>query len=162
MRHHILKADQRAATGFTDLYVISAARDFATSTTDDLLLNIKLDTLDLGDVVRNHTLAEIKKIFAPVPSANAVVTVSAGRTGSSYVDLLAASNLVNSTAIPVNTAYAAGEAIADVLIAADDTAVYAQIDITDTDGDIATMTSGEVWIWMAISRKIERSALGDA
>lgn len=161
MRHYKLSKDQIAANGFTDLFVVSA--DDLTVTTDDLLQNIALDTLMLGDVVRNHTLLEIKKIIAPQPSANAAVTASVGRTGAGYVDCLAASALMAAgTATPVKTAYAAGEAIADQVIAADNTVLYCQVDINDADGDLATITAGEIWIWTYIDRTSERPPLGAA
>lgn len=160
MRHAKLSAAQIAATGFTDLFVITAAD--LTVTTDDLLQNIALDVLQLGDVIRNHTLLEIKKAFSPVPSGNAAVTASVGRTGDGYTDCLAASALVTNTAIAVGTAYAAGEAIADQVIAAANTTLYCQVDINDVDGDLATMTAGEIWIWLHINRTSERPPIGAA
>jgi hypothetical protein len=73
--------------------------------------------------------------------------------------MLAASNVVNSTAIPAQTTYVAGEAIGAAAIAADSTKVYAQFDITDTDGHLETMTAGEIRIWMEISRADERQRI---
>lgn len=151
MKHLVLNDIERAMTGYTDKFTITAA-DFVGTTTDDLLQNVALCKLMKGDVVLDKTILRIVTAFDPVPSANAVVTLSVGRTASGYVDLLAASNLVNSTAILANVAYAAGAAIAHQPIAADDTQLYAQVDITDTDGDLATMTTGEVEILMCICR----------
>jgi hypothetical protein len=161
MRHYKLTADQIAATGFTDLYVVIPG-DWS-NTTDDLLTNVALDTLQLGDVVRNHTVAQIKKILAPQPSANGTITISVGRTGTGYTDCLGAFTVMNSgTAVAVETAAAAGETIADAVIASANTVLYAQIDIADADGDLATVTAGELWVWAYISRTAERGSLGDA
>lgn len=154
MKHILMSATERSMTGFTDKFIITAA-DLVASTTDDLLLNIKIGTLMKGDVVLDQTVARIVTAFDPVPSANAVVTVSVGRTGAGYVDCLAASNVVNSTAIAANVAYASAAALGHQLIAADDTALYAQLDITDTDGDLSTMTTGELEIFMKINRSAE-------
>lgn len=156
MRHYLLKNKQQANGGFTDLFVLTAA-DLASQSTDDALLNVALTTLNKGDVVLDNTMAHIKTEFTPDPSANATVTLSVGRTGTAYTDMLAASNLINSgTQIAADVCYAAGASVAHQVIAADDTVVYAQFDITDTDGDLATITAGEVWVWMTISRKAER------
>jgi hypothetical protein len=155
MKHYRLKDLQQTKTGFTDLFVLKAAD--LTVTTDDLLQNIALCTLQKGDVVYDKTTAHIKTEFTPDPSANATVTLSVGRTGTGYTDMLAASNLINSgTQIAVDVAYAAAAGVAHQVIASDDTVVYAQFDINDADGDLATITAGEVWVWMAISRAADR------
>lgn len=144
-----LNAIERVS-GYTDKYSIFAS-DLAGTTTNDLLQNIALCALKKGDVVLDKTIVRIVTAFDPVPSANAVVTVSVGRTAAGYTDCLAASNLVNSTAIAVDVAYATGAAIGHQVAAADAT-LYAQVDITDTDGNLAMMTTGEIEILVAINR----------
>lgn len=155
MRHYRLKDLQQTKTGFTDLFVLT--HEDLTVSTNDLLQDIALCTLNKGDVVFDKTVAQIKTEFTPDPSANATVTVSVGRTGTGYTDFLAASNLINSgTQIAAGIAYAAGASVANQVIAADSTVVYAQFDINDADGNLATLTAGEVHIWMAISRSADR------
>lgn len=156
MKHYRLKDLQQTKTGFTDLFVLT--HEDLTVDTNDLLQNVALCTLNAGDVVFDKTVAQIKTAFTPDPSANATVTLSVGRTGTAYTDLLAASNLNNAgTQIAAGVAYAAGASVANQVIASDSTVVYAQFDITDTDGNLAAHTAGEVHVWMAISRSADRA-----
>lgn len=155
MRKYSLNALERAMTGYTEVYVLT--HEDLTVTTDDLLQNVALTTLNKGDVVFDRTMAQIKTEFTPDPSANATVTVSVGRTSSGFVDMLAASNLINAgTQIAAGITYVAASGVGNQVIAADGTVVNAQFDIDDADGDLATLTAGEVWIWMAINRASDR------
>lgn len=156
MKHYRLKTLQQTKTGFTDLFVLT--HEDLTVSTDDLLQNIALCTLKAGDVVFDRTTMQIKTAFTPDPSANATVTLSVGRTSTGYTDLLAASNLNNAgTQIAAGVAYAAAGGVANQVIAADDTVVYAQFDINDADGNLAAHTAGELHVWMAISRSADRN-----
>lgn len=156
MKHYRLKALQQTKTGFTDLFVLTH-EDVNSNDTDDLLSNVALCTLQKGDVVFDKTVAQLKTEFTPDPSANATVTLSVGRTSSGYTDFLGASNLINAgTQIAAGIAYAAGASVANQVIAADGTVVYAQFDINDADGDLEDLTAGEVWVWMSISRSADR------
>lgn len=155
MKHYNAKTLVQPKPGFTDLVVITAAD--LTVTTDDLLQNIAILTLNKGDVVYPVTTLDLVTEFTPDPSANATVTASVGRTASGYVDFLAASNLINAgTQIATKISYVAASTLATQVIAADTTVVYCQFDITDTDGDLATITAGELHIWLQISRWLDR------
>lgn len=155
MKHYNAKTLQQPKPGFTDLVVITA--DDLTVDTDDLLQNIAILTLNAGDVVYANTTLDVVAEFTPDPSANATVTASVGRTGTGYTDILAASNLINSgTQIAAKVSYAAASTLAHQVIASDDTVVYCQIDINDADGDLATITAGELHIWLTINRWADR------
>jgi hypothetical protein len=159
MKHYILTKDQRAANnGYTDVVKLVAAD--LTVTTDDLLQNVELFDLNAGDIVFADTMMELVTAWTPDPSANATVTLSVGRTASGYTDILAASNLINAgTQIAAEVNYTNAAAIEDQQILADATQVYAQFDITDTDGDLATITAGEAWVWLRIFRQADRQML---
>jgi hypothetical protein len=167
MNHYKLTAAQRAATGYTDLFTFKATTgtdsEFTAHTTNDLLLDIAMDTLNAGDVVHDKTVLDLRTALTPDPSANATVTISVGRTATAYTDILAASTVINAgTQLAAKTAFATGAAIGHQIIAADSTVLYCQVDITDTDGALGTITAGEWWIWMSIDRQTERPAIGDA
>lgn len=156
MKHYNVKTLMEPKPGFTDLVVIKAA-DFVASTTDDLLLNIPILTLNKGDVIYPVTTLDLVEEFLPDPTSDATVTASVGRTGTGYVDILAASAVITSgTQIAVKIAYAAASTLATQVIATDATIVYCQIDIDDTNGDLATITAGELHIWLQISRWLDR------
>lgn len=150
-------SSQLGRLGFTDLFVIKATdADIVASTTDDLLLNIALVTLNKGDTILDVTRAQIITALDPAPSANAAITISVGRTGAGYVDCLAAFTVMTAgAATAANNSATAGASIAHQTIAADSTVVYAQLDITDTDGALGDLTSGEIHIAMAIIRASE-------
>ena len=94
MLHYMLTKDQIAANnGYTDLVKLTAAD--LTVTTNDLLQNVALFKLNAGDIVMADTMMEIVTEWSPDPSANATVTLSVGRTGTGYTDILAASQLNN-------------------------------------------------------------------
>jgi hypothetical protein len=156
MKKYSFKEHERAMTGgYTDLFVCT--HEDLTVSTNDLLQNIGLTTLNKGDVVFDRTMAEIIAEFTPDPSADATVTVSVGRTAAGYTDMLAASNLINAgTQIGVGVTYAAAAGVGHQIIAADSTVVNAQFDIADVDGNLAALTAGEVWIWMSILRRADR------
>jgi hypothetical protein len=157
MNHYSLKKVQETKAGFTDMVVIKASD--LTDTVFDEAQNIKIATLMAGDVVMDKTLVEVITPLSPNPSANATVTVSVGRTASGYVDCLPAFTLINNGA-PTAAGQAAvtGATVGSQVIAADNTALYAQMDIVDTDGFLATITTGEVRIWLCISRRDERTS----
>lgn len=148
---------QLGRLGFTDLFVIKATdSDIVASTTDDLLLNIALVTLNKGDTILDVTRIQIKTALDPAPSANAAITASVGRTSSAYTDCLAAFTLMTGgAAVAANASSSAGASIGHQTIAADSTVVYCQLDITDTDGALGDLTSGEIHIAMAIIRASE-------
>lgn len=161
MRHYKLSKDQRAARGFTDLFVITA--DDATETTNQTSQAVVLDKVNLGDVIRNHTLMEIKTPFTPQLSADSSVLAQVGRTGPAYTDVGAAVLQAGGVARPVGTTTSGSESIADQVIAADDTDLVCYLaNATDADGALSTLTAGELWIWMDINRSSERPPLGAA
>lgn len=155
MKHYRLLGNELARLGYTDLFVIKAAEDagFTGNTTDDLLSNIALVTLNKGDTILDKTRIQIVVALDPAPSANAAITASVGRTASGYVDCLAAFTLMTGgAATAANLSATAGASIGHQTIAADSTVVYCQVDITDTDGALADVTAGEIHIAMAIVR----------
>jgi hypothetical protein len=154
MKHYLLKTLQEPK-GFTDLFVVDAA-DWADISTDDLLKNVELASLKKGDIIFDDTTIDVVEALDPAPSANGTITASVGRTGSGYTDCIAASALMTTgTATAAGVAYAAGAAIGHQVLAAD-AKLYCQIDINDADGDLATVTKGEIRIWMRISRASDR------
>ena len=155
MNAYSLKTLQETKAGFTDLFVIKAAD--LTVAVNDLLQNIALCTLNAGDVIFDRTVVEIVTAIDPQPSANAAVTVSVGRTTSGYADCLAAYTIMTGgTAVAAGGTSATGAAIGHQVIASDSTVVYAQVDINDADGALSTITTGELRIWMSISRARDR------
>lgn len=161
MKHIKLTEPQIAASGFTDLFVVTAA-DFTESTvnTDQAIV---LDHVNQGDVIRNHTMIQIMKAFNQ-PAADTAVGLSVGRTGAGYVDCIAALMILvdSGGAAAAGYAEAAAEGIADQVVAADDTDLVCLVDITDADVALTAVTTGEAWIWMDISRASERQVLGAA
>lgn len=150
-------ATQLGRLGYTDLFVIKATdADIQAITTDDLLCNIPLVTLNAGDTVLDMTRIQIKTALDPAPSANAAITASVGRTGSAYTDIQAAFTLMTGgAATAANVSAAAGASIGHQTIASNSTVVYCQLDITDTDGALTDLTAGEIHIAMSIVRASE-------
>jgi hypothetical protein len=148
---------QLARQGFTDVFVIKATdAEITGSTTDDLLLNIPLVTLNKGDTILDITRIQIVTAIDPAPSANAALTLSVGRTSTGYADCIAAFTIMTGgAAVAAPASSAAGASIGHQTIAADSTVVYAQLDITDTDGAISDLTAGELHIAMGIIRASE-------
>lgn len=158
MKHYRLKGtSQLARQGFTDLFVVAMTdSDIQAITTDDLLCNVPLVVLNLGDTILDQTRIQIVEALDPAPSANAIVTASVGRTGASYVDCIAAFTLMNATATALHTSATAAAGIGHQTIAANSTQVYCQIDINDADGALTDLTAGIIHIAMAIIRASEQ------
>jgi hypothetical protein len=162
MNHYRLKGQsQLARQGYTDLFVIKMTdSEIQAITTDDLLCNVPLLTLNLGDTVLDITRIQIIKALDPAPSANAAITASVGRTGTGYVDIQAAFTLMTGgAATAAQTSASAGATIGHQTIAADNTVVYCQVDINDADGALTDLTAGEIHIAMAIIRADEMATI---
>lgn len=147
--------------GYTDAFSIKMTdSEIQAISTDDLLCNIPLLTLNAGDTVLDVTRIQIKTALDPAPSANAAITASVGRTSSGYADMIAAFTLMTSgTAVAAPLSASAGASIGHQTIAADSTVVYCQVDINDADGALTDLTAGEIIILMSIIRASEMAGI---
>lgn len=143
MKAYTLTANERAQTGFTDLFVVKAA-----DMTSFSAFQIVLTALAVGDVVYPQVLMETKTYVtgpsgAPTASVGIVGTVarftaaSAVASGSKYV-------------APATT----------VAPLANNTAVNMILDLQVGGGDGAAATAGEIWVWAKICRVGERAVKG--
>ena len=155
MKHYLLTKDQRAQQGYTDLVVLTYA-DFLDAL-DDAAYNVELLTLNKGDVVHAKTTLEIKTAIGGTITGD-TIKLSVGRTGTAYVDLLAASTVATTgTAALADVVFAAAAGLASDPIAADSTVVYCQMTMTAGTTHFSGATAGEFWIWLDISRKADRT-----
>lgn len=158
--HYKLNNAQRAATGFTDLYVVKYDNTSdldKTGQTDNDTISVTLDDgMEIGDLVRLPVFAQIKTAFtSPAATPVDTLTVSVGITGST-ASLLAASNLITTgpVSIAANVGYASGEAIAEYVWTAATNDLLADFN-PDSSAKCSELSAGEVWIWADIKRTTE-------
>lgn len=159
MRHYNLKALQHTKAGLTDLFIITAADGIAASgsSTDNTDCTVTLATLAFGDVVRNHAICEIKTAATPIPSADCALSCSVGVTGAVAQFISAFAVITAGAAIGVETTYAPGAAVGDYAVPSGGKDLLFTFDISDADGAVADITTLEIWVWLGISRKADRS-----
>jgi hypothetical protein len=156
-KHYLLKADQKAATGFTDLFILTHAD--LTETTDNTDQAITLDALEFGDLVGYNALIEIREAFdAATVSADNACTVSLGVTGAATQVIGASAIAAGGAGTAAKTAYATAAAGAAYPTPTGGKNLIATFDVTDADGSLAEYTAGELWVWVNISRHSQRSA----
>lgn len=161
MKHYLLTAAQKAATGYTDLFVIQPKVDF-TETTDNTDQTLTLDALAFGDIVENRALIEIKEALGTtaagtgVPSADFACTISLGVTGATTQFIGASAIAAAGAATAAKTAYATAAGAAAYPVPSGGKNLLATVDITDADGSLAEVEYGEIWVWMDISRQSVR------
>jgi hypothetical protein len=156
MKAYVLSEEQKSASGFTNLFVITY-KDFAATTTATTDLPITLTALNFGDVVEYNPLMEIKTAFAGLPDA---IAVSLGVT-SALTQFIGASNLVTTgpVAIAAKTAYTIAAAAAPYVTPTGGKNLIANFDVTDATNALSTATAGELWIWVKISRWAARDSI---
>lgn len=171
MRHYTLTKDQKAATGFTDMVVITAAHDLATQTVaDNTDLDIVLIPLLAGDVVDPKIVAEIITVFSTdgavaQPSSNYSMGLSLGVASAetTFIDDSSSAN----TLVNAGTQAAAGTTI----VPAGTVAAYkattginieARLEVSDADGGVDELLYGELRIWFNISRRADRALASPA
>lgn len=157
MRHVLLNAAQKAATGFTDVFVLTHAD--LTQATDNTDQSITLDALAFGDLVGYHALIEIVTAFdAAAVSADNALTVSLGVT-SALTQIIGASALAASGVGTVaKTAYATASGGSPYVTPTGGKDLIANFDITDADGALVDYSTGEIRIWVNISRWSQRAS----
>lgn len=157
-RHYLLSAAQKAATGFTDLFVLTHAD--LTTATDNTDQTITLDSLEFGDKVGYEALIEIVTAFdAANVSADNAMTVSVGVTGA-VTQIIGASALAASgTGTAAKTGYATAAGGSPYYTPTGGKDLLATFDITDADGAVADYSAGEIRIWLNISRWSQRAAI---
>jgi hypothetical protein len=160
MKHFRLTPTQAARTGYTDLFVITHAD--LTETTDNTDQTITLDALAFGDLIKYDALLQIKTAFdAATISADNAVTVAIGVTGAT-TNIIAASAISSGGAgTAVTTGYGMAAAALPYFTPTGGKNLLATVDITDADGSLAEFTTGELHLWMYISRNSERVAVGE-
>lgn len=138
MKSYTLTNNERAATGFTHLFVIPMA-DFVTNTTTAHVLT----ALAVGDVVRG-VLQETKTYVAgPATATGSVGVVGALTTFTAASDLKASASkyiaaVASVTPYPTNTAV---NMVFNAILGS------------------GAVTAGEVWIWANIQRVGDRDVL---
>ena len=155
MKHIILSLQERARTGFTDFVEIPYGDLAAVASGSPV--NVALLDLAKGDVVLPRTLVTVLEACAGLMTGD-TVTCSVGRTASSYVDFLAASNIISAgSAISQYTTYAPSTSIAAAAMTGT-TTVYAQIALASGTTALSGLTAGKVGVYLNISRRSERPA----
>ncbi len=151
-KHYLLNSEQRARTGFTDLFIVKYT-DVSASIADNTAATVTLDSLALGDVVLQDTLIEVRTAWAGPSDLTATASVGVTGTATALTPALTITTAGAGTAIlttdtsdnQTNAHYAASTAID--LIAT----------ITpDADSGVDEFTAGELAIWMNISRAADR------
>ncbi len=164
MKHFLLNAAQKAATGYTDLFVIQPAVDF-TQSTDNTDQTLTLDALEFGDIVENRALIEIRSALGTtaegtgVPSTDFALTIALGVTGATSQFIGASDLAAAGAATAAKTAYATANSAAAYCTPSGGKNILATLDITDADGSLAEVDYGEIWIWMDINRRSVRHAI---
>lgn len=158
MKHYLAREIAKAASGFTDLFVLTHAD--LTEATDNTDQAITLDALEFGDLVGYQALIEIRTAFdAATVSADNALTVSLGVTGA-LTQIIGASALAAAGAgTAAKTAYAPAAGGAAYPTPTGGKNLIANFDITDADGALVDYTAGEIWIWVNISRYSVRTAI---
>lgn len=158
MKHYLLTAAQKAATGFTDLFVVTHAD--LTEATDNTDQAITLDALAFGDLVGYNALIEIQTAFdAANVSADNAVTVSLGVTGALTQVIGASAIAAAGAGTAASTSYATAAGGAPYPTPTGGKNLVANFDITDADGSLADFSAGELRIWCNISRKSQRDSI---
>jgi hypothetical protein len=149
MKHYILKEPQRIG-GFTDLFIISTTAnaggsDFTAAATGQ---TFTLDGLAIGDCVE-YPLVRLD-VKTPVSGgAISAATLALGVT-SATTQFLGASDVFTGTVAhftPANsvTSYPTVSSAKDLLAT-----------LALTGANATAVTAGEIWIWVAVSRKADR------
>lgn len=156
MKHSLLNPYQRAATGFTDLFVVTHAD--LTETTDNTDQTLTLDALAFGDVVGYEALIEIVTAFdAATVSADNACTVALGVTGATTQFIGASAIAAAGAGTAAYTAYATAAGGAPYPTPTGGKNILVTVDVTDADGALADYTAGELNIWMKILRRSDRA-----
>ena len=158
MKHYLLSAAQKAATGFTDLFVVNHAD--LTEATDNTDQSLTLDALEFGDLVGYHALIEIKQAFdAATVSADNACTVSLGVTGAVTQIIGASAIAAGGAGTAAKTGYATAAGGSPYYTPTGGKNLLANFDVTDADGSLAEYTAGELYIWCNISRWAQRDTI---
>lgn len=159
MKHIRLLPQQQARSGWTDLFVIT--HDDLTAATDTTDQTLTLDSLAFGDIVKYDALIEIKTAFdAATVSADNALTVALGVTGATTQFIGASALAAAGAGTAAKTCYAMAAGGAAYATPTGGKDILATFDITDADGSLAEYTTGEIHIYMAISRLSERVEAG--
>ena len=153
MKHYIFNEQQRAATGYTDLYVVTAAD--LTETTNNTDQAITLDTLAFGDIVNNRASITIATAF-DLAVAGETLAVSLGVT-SALTQVIGASTIISSgTAVAAKTSFVPAGSTAAYPTPSGGKSLLLNFDITAASGALATHDVGELLVYANISRYAHR------
>jgi hypothetical protein len=158
--HFRLTPTQAARTGYTDLFVVTHAD--LTETTDNTDQTLTLDALAFGDIVKYDAVIQIKTAFdAATISADNAVAVSLGVTGATTQIIGASAISAGGAGTAVTTGYSTAAGGSPYFTPTGGKNLLLTVDITDADGSLAEFTTGELHIWLNISRNSERLQVGD-
>ena len=156
MRHTLLTPQQQAVLGFTDLFVVTHAD--LTEATDATDQTLTLDALAFGDKVGYEAMIEIVTAFdAATVSADNACTVALGVTGATTQFIGASAITAGGAGTAAYTAYCTAAGGAPYPTPTGGKNILLTVDITDADGSLAEYTTGEIHIWMNISRRADRA-----
>jgi hypothetical protein len=152
MNHYVLNNAQKAATGFTDLFVIKYT-DWIEST-NDTDEAITLIDCGLGDFLDNRVLVEVKTNVAGLTTCNGLVSIASdGTLTTTATAVVASSNLLAAG----SEYYTGAESVPHICIT-DTTSnvVFIADPGTNTQSTADEATAGEIWIWLNYSRAADR------
>jgi hypothetical protein len=154
MKHYLLNEDQKAATGFSDLFVIPYTdAALVAAVADNTAVAVTLTALALGDVVKQDVIVEPSIGWTGPSDLTATVSVGVTGTATALTPALTITTAGAATAVSTadtsdnqtNAHYAASTAINMI-------ATFTP----DADSGIDEFTAGELKIWANISRAASR------
>jgi hypothetical protein len=151
MRHQLAKRPPFVG-GFTDLFILGmtaaagGASDFTAAATTQAY---NLDAFNIGDMVV-FPCVHVDVITALAGGSVSAATLSVGHTGAGTA-FITTCNVFATTPATAHDAVAA-----TVSLTRATSSGYLTADLATTGGNVSTLTAGEVWIWAAISRKLDR------
>lgn len=151
LKHIPLSLNERAMTGYTDLYIIKYTD--LTEGTDNTAQALTLETLAAGDIVKQDVLVEVQSAWNGDSALTATVSVGVTSAATALTPALtictagtgAAATAADTSDCQTNAHYVS----AGIAMLATFT--------PDADSALDEFTSGELRIWANISRKQNRS-----
>lgn len=154
-KHYLLTEDQKAANGFTDLFVIKYDNStLLAESTDNTAAAVVLDGLVLGDVVKQDALVEVTTAWAG--DAALTATVSVGVVGTATALTPALTITTAGTGAAVGTAETSDNQTNAHYVATTGINLIATF-TPDADSAVDEFTAGELRIWLNISRQATRN-----
>lgn len=154
-KHYLLTEDQKAANGFTDLFVIKYDNStLLAESTDNTPASVVLDGLVRGDVVRQDALIEITTAWSG--DAALTGTVSLGVVGDTTAITPTLTLTTTGTGAAIGGAVVSANQTDAGYVATTGINLVAEF-TPDADSAVDEWTAGEIRIWVNISRRATRN-----